>query len=214
MKTDMAGSAAVMGIFKALEAWKPTCRVEGFIPVAENLTGGWAYKPGDILKSYRGITIEIDNTDAEGRLALADALAYAVDTVNPDAIVDFATLTGACVIALGHHATGMMGTDDHLAELIEKAGEITGERVWRLPLWNEYSEQIKSEVADIKNTGGRPGGAITAAAFLKEFVGDTPWIHLDIAGTASESPLSYAPHKELATGVGVRLLLEVLKHWA
>ncbi len=214
MKIDMAGSAAVMGVFKALEEWKPNCRVEGFIPAAENLTSGNAYKPGDILKSYKGLTIEIDNTDAEGRLALADALAYAVEKANPDAMVDLATLTGACVIALGHHATGLMTTSDDLADVITKAGEKTGERVWRLPLWDEFGDQIKSEVADLKNTGGRPGGTITAGYFLKEFVGDTPWAHLDIAGTASEAPLSYAPHKELPTGVGVRLLLEVLRNWA
>ncbi len=214
MKIDMAGSAAVMGVFRAIERWAPRCRVEGFIPAAENLTGGHAYKPGDILKTFKGITVEVDNTDAEGRLALADALAYAVDSIKPDAVIDLATLTGACWIALGNHATGLMGNDDKLAELLREAGERTGERVWRLPLWEEYGEQIKSEVADIKNTGGRPGGAITAAAFLAEFVGDTPWAHLDIAGTASEVPVSYAPHKELPTGVGVRLLLELLRAWA
>lgn len=214
MKVDMAGSAAVMGIFKALEKWQPKCKVEGFIPAAENLTSGWAYKPGDVLKSYKGITIEIDNTDAEGRLALADALHYAIQETKPDAITDLATLTGACVIALGHHATGMFGTGDELKKIISDAGEETGERVWDFPLWPEYSEQLKSEIADLKNTGGRPGGSITAAAFLREFVDDTPWIHLDIAGTANEVSLSYVPHKELGTGVGVRLMLEVLRRWA
>ena len=213
MKIDMSGSAAVMGVFKALEHLKPKCRVEGFIPAAENMTGSNAYRPGDVLTSYRGITIEVDNTDAEGRLALADALAYAVDTVKPDTIVDLATLTGACWVALGNHATGMMGTDEKLVKLLSEAGDETGERVWRLPLWEEYADQIKSEIADIKNTGGRPGGAITAGAFLQEFVGETPWIHLDIAGTASEVPVSYVPHKELPTGVGVRLILETLRRW-
>ncbi|MFC2170781.1 leucyl aminopeptidase [Calditrichota bacterium] len=213
MKTDMGGSAAVMGVFKALDRWQPKCRVEGFIPAAENLPDANAYKPGDVITSYKGLTIEIDNTDAEGRLALADAIAYAVETVKPDSIIDLATLTGACVIALGHHATGMMGTDENLASILTEAGEQTGERVWRLPLWDEYSEQITSEIADLKNTGGRLGGAITAGAFLKEFVDDTPWIHLDIAGTADESPLSYSPNKKLGTGVGVRLLLEVLRKW-
>ncbi|MDP8207954.1 MAG: leucyl aminopeptidase [Candidatus Electryonea clarkiae] len=214
MKGDMGGSAAVMGVFKALEKWRPQCRVEGFIPAAENMPGGNAYRPGDVITSHKGLTIEIDNTDAEGRLALADGLSYAIETVKPDVIIDIATLTGACLIALGHHATGMMGTDDSLAELLTEAGEVTGERVWRLPLWNDYTKQIASEIADMKNTGGRPGGAITAAAFLKEFVGDTPWIHLDIAGTADEVPVSYAPHKKLPTGVGVRLILEVLNKWA
>ncbi|MFH0882433.1 MAG: leucyl aminopeptidase [bacterium] len=214
MKIDMAGSAAVMGIFKALEKWKPRCKVEGFIAAAENMADGNAYRPGDVLTSLKGLTIEVDNTDAEGRLTLADALTYAAKTVKPNAMIDMATLTGACWIALGNHATGMMGTDDKLAEVLSRAGEETGERVWRLPLWEEYTEQISSEIADIKNTGGRPGGAITAGAFLKEFVNDVPWIHLDIAGTASEVPVSYVPHKELPTGVGVRLVLETLRHWA
>ncbi len=214
MKTDMCGAASVLGVFKALEKWKPGCKVHGFIPAAENLTNGWAYKPGDVLTSYKGITIEVDNTDAEGRLAMCDALAYAVDTVKPDAILDIATLTGACVIALGHHGTGMFTNSDELAEVFEAASEPTGERVWRLPIWEEYSEQIKSQVADIKNTGGRPGGASTAAVFLMEFVDDTPWIHLDIAGTASEQSYSYVPSKQYATGAGVRLMLEALKRWS
>jgi len=214
MKIDMAGSAAVLGFFKSIGQIKPNCRIEGFVAAAENMTGSFAYRPGDILKSYKGLTIEVDNTDAEGRLTLADALAYANEVAKPDAIIDLATLTGACWIALGHHATGLMGTSDELAKELSKAGFKTGERVWELPIWEEYEEQISSEVADLKNTGGRPGGAITAAAFLKEFVDDTPWVHLDIAGTASEVPVSYAPHKELPTGVGVRLLLEFVKNWS
>ncbi len=214
MKVDMGGSATVMGVFKALDKWQPKCRVEGFIPAAENMPGGNSYRPGDVLTSHKGITIEIDNTDAEGRLAMADALSYAIDTVKPDAMIDVATLTGACAVALGSHATGMMGTDDNMAELLEAAGEVTGERVWRFPLWEEYTEQISSQIADIKNTGGRWGGAITAGAFLKEFVGDTPWIHLDIAGTANDVSLSYVPNKKLPTGVGVRLLLDFLRRWA
>jgi len=213
MKIDMAGSAAVMGIFKVLNQWKPDLRVEGFIGAAENMTGSFAYRPGDILTSYKGLTIEVDNTDAEGRLTMADALAYAVEKANPDAIIDLATLTGACWIALGHHATGLMGTSNELRDLLAESGTLTGERVWELPLWDEYSEQIKSEVADMKNTGGRPGGASTAGAFLKEYVDDVPWVHLDIAGTASEVPVSYVPHKELATGVGVRLLLDFMRRW-
>ncbi len=214
MKVDMGGSAVVMGIFKALDAWKPNCRVEGFIPAAENMPSGNAYHPGDVIKSYRGLTIEIDNTDAEGRLILADALAYAIDTTKPDALIDFATLTGACVVALGEHATGLMSNDDNLANLVASAGEAVGERTWRLPLWNEYTKQLKSEIADLKNTGGKSAGAITAAAFLKEFVANTPWVHLDIAGTAFEvTATSYVPHKELPTGVGVRTILEFLRRW-
>lgn len=214
MKVDMGGSAAVMGIFKSLPAWGAKCRVEGFIPAAENMPGSKAYRPGDVLKSYAGLTIEIDNTDAEGRLALADALAYAVDTAKPAAMIDFATLTGACVIALGEHATGMMANNDDLAELLSKSGNVTGERVWRLPLWEDYKKQIKSKIADLKNTGGRPAGSITAGKFLEAFVGDVPWVHLDIAGTVNEVTLSYVPGKEIATGVGVRLILDFLKKWA
>ncbi len=214
MKIDMSGSASVLGVFKALERWQPGCRVHGFIPAAENLVGGWAYKPGDILTSYKGLTIEIDNTDAEGRLAMCDALAYAVETIKPDAILDIATLTGACMIALGHHGAGLFTNDDALYDVFNAASDPTGERVWRLPLWEEFDDQIKSEVADIKNTGGRPGGASTAAVFLQEFVGDTPWVHLDIAGTASGQSYSYTPHKQLGTGVGVRLILEALTRWA
>lgn len=214
MKIDMGGSAAVMGIFKSIEDWKPNCRVEGFIPAAENMTGDFAYHPGDVLTTYKGLTVEVDNTDAEGRLAMCDALAYAVDTVKPDAIFDIATLTGACWIALGTHATGMLGTSKELFDILRDVGDETGERVWELPLFEEYTEQISSEIADLKNTGGRPGGASTAAAFLKEFVGDVPWVHLDIAGTASETTTSYTPHKELATGVGVRLMLAFMKKWA
>jgi leucyl aminopeptidase len=214
MKGDMAGSAAVMGVFHAIKNIKPDCIVHGFIGAAENMTGGLAYHPGDVVTTYKGLTIEVDNTDAEGRLTLADALAYAVEKVSPDAIIDIATLTGACWIALGHHATGMMGTDEKMMKLLEKVGQKSGERVWRLPLWDDYKDQIKSEIADMKNTGGRPAGATTAGLLLKEFVDDTPWVHLDIAGTSNESPLSYCPHKELGTGVGVRLILEMLNEWA
>lgn len=214
MKIDMAGSATVMGVFKALERIRPKCRVHGFIPAVENMTDGASFRPGDIVTAYNGLTIEIDNTDAEGRLALADALAYAVETFKPDAIVDLATLTGACVTALGHWCSGLMSNDDALSGVLFEAGEATGERVWRLPLWHDYREQIKSEIADLKNTGGRPAGPITAGKFLEEFVGDTAWAHFDIAGTASEGPFSYTPHKELGTGVGVRLLLEALQRWA
>jgi len=214
MKIDMCGSAAVMGLFKVVELWNPPCRIDGFIAAAENLASCSAYKPGDILTSYKGLTIEVDNTDAEGRLTLADALSYAEETENPDLIIDIATLTGAIGVALGKHATGMFTDADDIAELLINSGEIVGERVWRMPLWKEYLRQLKSEIADIKNTGGRQGGACTAAVFLKQFVDKTPWVHLDIAGTAFNVPLSYVPGKETPTGVGVRLILEFLRHWA
>lgn len=213
MKYDKSGGAAILGIIKALSILKLPVHVIGILPAVENMPSGKAYKPGDIIKHYGGKTSEIISTDAEGRLVLADAIAYARDVYKPKAIIDLATLTGACVIALGNHASGLMGNDDKLLRKIEEVSEIVGERVWRLPLWKEYYDQIKSEVADIKNVGGRPGGAITAAAFLGSFAEDTPWAHLDIAGTAwtqektAEKP--YIPKG--ATGVGVRLILELLK---
>jgi leucyl aminopeptidase len=211
MKFDKAGGCAVLGILKAVGELRLSHRVVGLIPATENLPGGKAYKPGDVLTASSGKTIEVVNTDAEGRLILADALVYA-KRYKPAVIIDLATLTGACVIALGSHATGMMGNDEALKARLRAAGEKSGERVWELPLWKEYEEQIKSDVADIKNVGGKEGGAITAAAFLKNFVDETPWIHLDIAGTAwttKEKP--YTPKG--ATGVGVRLVLQLLLDW-
>jgi leucyl aminopeptidase len=183
----------------------------GIVPATENLPGGRAYKPGDIISSLSGRTIEVVTTDAEGRLILADALAYAA-RFKPAAIIDLATLTGACVVALGEHVIGMMGTDDELKREIREAADLTGERVWELPLWEEYHEQIKGDAADFKNSGGRAGGAITAAAFLSKFTGDTPWVHLDIAGpacVAKDKP--YIPKG--ASGVGVRLLVQFLRNW-
>jgi len=180
------------------------------IPATENLPGGSALKPGDILKSYSGKTIEVLNTDAEGRLILADALAYASE-YKPEAVIDLATLTGACVIALGDDVTGMMGTDDELKKEINKAAEDTGELVWELPLWESYSELIKSDIADYKNSGGRAAGTITAAAFLSKFAGDYPWVHLDIAGPAwTSKDKAYIPKG--ASGIGVRLLVEFLRN--
>ncbi|MDO9527612.1 MAG: leucyl aminopeptidase [Syntrophales bacterium] len=210
MKTDMAGGAAVMGAIKAASDLKIPLNVVGLIPATENLPGGKAYKPGDILKSLSGQTIEIKNTDAEGRLILADALAYA-GRFKPKAIIDLATLTGACVIALGDNTIGMLGTDDKLKKRVRDAAEVTGERLWELPLWEEYHELIKSDVADLKNAGGRAGGTITAAAFLSKFVGDYPWVHLDIAGPAwlsKDKP--YIPKG--ASGVGVRLLVQFMRN--
>jgi leucyl aminopeptidase len=172
-----------------------------------------AYKPGDILTTLSGKTIEVLNTDAEGRIVLADALFYA-QRYEPNAIVDLATLTGAIIVALGNHAIGMMTNSDDVAARLTRAGEATHERVWRMPVWDVYTEQIKSDVADIKNTGGRAGGSLTAAAFLKEFVGDYPWAHLDIAGTAYTDRPARAYGSKGATGVGVRLLTQMLVDWA
>jgi leucyl aminopeptidase len=211
MKSDMAGGAAVMGAVMAAADLKLPVNIVGLIPATENLPGGRAYKPGDILKSLSGKTIEVISTDAEGRLILADALTYA-ERFKPAAIIDLATLTGACVIALGDLAIGMLGTDKELKDRIRNAAEKTGERVWELPLWEEYHELIKSDVADFKNTGGRPGGAITAAAFLSKFIGKSPWVHLDIAGPAwLTKDRFYIPKG--ATGIGVRLLVQFLKDW-
>ncbi len=211
MKSDMAGGAAVLGVIMAAADLRLPVNIVGLIPATENLPGGSAYKPGDILKSLSGQTIEVISTDAEGRLIMADALTYA-GRFKPAAVIDVATLTGACVIALGDRVTGMMGTDDKLKRKIRDAAEATGERVWELPLWEDYHEMIKSDVADYKNTAGRHGAAITAAAFLSKFVGDYPWVHLDIAGPAllaKDQP--YIPKG--ASGVGVRLLVQFLRDW-
>ncbi len=190
--------------------------VLGVFAATENLPSGSAYKPGDVFKAYNGKTMEIVNTDAEGRVILSDSLAYAAEQ-KPDAIVDFATLTGACRVALGDHATGLMSNNQTLADQLLAAGERSGDRCWQLPLWKVYGEQIKTAMADVRNTGGRPAGAITAGLFLKEFVGDVPWVHLDIAGTAyADGDQTYvAPYnpKPGATGVGVRLLWHFCQAW-
>ncbi len=212
MKMDMSGAAAVLGTLTAAARLKLPVHLVGLMPATENLLGGSAMRPGDIITHYGGTTSEVDNTDAEGRLILADALAYA-STFQPDVVIDLATLTGACVVALGMHATGMMGNDADLMGALKTAGEKTYERVWELPLYEEYEKQIKSDVADVKNVGGRWAGAITAALFLKKFVGKQKWVHLDIAGTAIlEEALPYAPKG--GSGVGVRLLVEYLKNLA
>jgi leucyl aminopeptidase len=204
MKFDMSGAAAVLGIFEMLGRLRPKARVVGLIPSAENMPSGNAYKPGDVVRSHLGKTIEVVNTDAEGRLLLADALSYA-RRYEPACVVDIATLTGAIVVALGHFATGVLGTDEKLVRELAKAGEAAGERVWELPLWDEYRELIKSDVADVKNSGGRWAGSITAGWFLREFAGEYPWAHLDIAGTAYTT--TEAPDGVRGpTGVGVRLL--------
>lgn len=211
MKMDMSGAAAVLGTFEAVSRLKLPVHLIGLIPAVENMPSGSSVRPGDILRHYNGKTSEVDNTDAEGRLILADALGYA-EKFKPAAVIDLATLTGACVVALGHYATGMMGNDEKLIEKLKTAGEKTYERVWQLPLYDEYEKLIKSDIADVKNVGGRWGGAITAGWFLKKFIGNYKWAHLDIAGTAIlEENGYYAPKG--GSGVGVRLLTEFLKAW-
>ena len=211
MKMDMSGAAAVIGTFDAVARLKLPVHLVGLIPAVENMPSGSSIRPGDVLRHFNGKTSEVDNTDAEGRLILADALAYA-EKFKPAAVIDLATLTGACVVALGHYATGMMGNDDGLMKKLEAAGETTYERVWPLPLFDDYEKLIKSEVADVKNVGGRWAGAITAAWFLKKFIGDYKWVHLDIAGTAIlEENSDYTPKG--GSGVGVRLLTELLSRW-
>jgi len=183
MKYDMSGGAGVIAALWAIGKLRPKLNVIGIVPSSENLPGPRAMKPGDILRAMNGKTIEVLNTDAEGRLILADALAFAVE-LGAAKIVDAATLTGACVIALGHAASGVMSNDDAFVERFLRLVDDVGERYWRLPLFPEYDQQIKSDIADLKNTGGRPAGAETAGTFLKNFVAGTPWIHLDVAGTA------------------------------
>jgi leucyl aminopeptidase len=209
MKTDMAGSAAVLGAMQAAAGLELPLNLVGIIPTAENMPDGKAYKPGDVVTSLSGTTIEITNTDAEGRLILCDALHFALQ-FRPAAMIDLATLTGACVVALGHEASGLMGNDRRLISSLKQAGERCGERVWELPLWDGYGEAMKSDIADLKNAGSRDGGSITAGWFLKQFVGSTRWGHLDIAGTAWVDKARPCSPKG-ATGVGVRLLIEYLR---
>ncbi len=211
MKFDMCGAAAVLGIFKAITEMSLPLNVSGIIPSTENLLGGAAYKPGDIITTYKGLTLEILNTDAEGRVILSDALAYAAEQ-KPAEIIDFATLTGACVVALGGQATGMMGTSDSIKEGLKTSGLHTHDRVWELPLFEEYQEQIDSKIADIKNTGGKEAGTITAACFLSRFVDDIPWAHLDIAGTAWNMKGTDISPVGGATGAGVRLVVDYLRN--
>jgi leucyl aminopeptidase len=207
MKDDMAGGAAVAAAMRALAILQAPRRVIAVIPMAENAVGGGAMRPGDVLTSASGITVEIINTDAEGRLLLGDALWYA-QQLGATHLVDVATLTGACMVALGRAASGLFGTPDGWAETVRAAGHRAGDRLWPLPLYDEYRDMMRSEIADILNSGGRWGGAATAAAFLSEFVKNRPWAHLDIAGTAwSEDRKAYQPKG--ATGVAVRTLTEL-----
>lgn len=213
MKYDMSGGAAVLGAMKALAMLDLPVNVVGVVPSSENLVNGSANKPGDVVTARSGKTVEIINTDAEGRLILCDALSWVVDHHRPRAMVDCATLTGACVIALGHHAAALMGTDDTLIEELRSAGETSGEACWPLPLWKPYRKQLESDVADLKNVGGRPAGSITAGWFLAEFVGDTPWAHLDIAGTAYGS--EERPYQRKGGfGFPTRLLVEWVRNRA
>lgn len=210
MKSDMGGAAAVYGAMQVVAELKLPVHVVGLVSAAENMPSSNAYRPGDIVTTLSGKTIEVLNTDAEGRIILSDALFYA-QRYNPDAIVELSTLTGAIIIALGPHAIGMMSTNQELADRLKQAGEASFERVWQLPLWNEYHEMIKSEIADLKNLGGRPAGSITAGAFLAAFVGDFPFVHLDIAGTAWFDRPTKPYENHGGTGVGVRLLTEFLR---
>lgn len=210
MKMDMGGAAAVLGAMQAVGELNLPLHVVGIICSAENMPSSTAYKPGDIVKALSGKTIEVLNTDAEGRIVLADGLFYA-QRYEPAAIVDLATLTGAIMVALGAHAIGLMGTNQELADRVLRAGEASAERAWQLPLFDEYREAMKSHIADLKNTGGRYGGAITAAGFLAAFVGDYPWVHLDIAGTAWTDQPARPYQARGATGIGVRLLVELLQ---
>ncbi len=212
MKYDMSGGAAVLGVFHALAALGAPCEIHGLIPATENLPDGRANKPGDIVEAMNGKTIEVLNTDAEGRLILADALAYAVAKVKPDTIIDLATLTGAVVVALGHELTGMFATTDELARRLQAAGEETGELVWRLPLLDVHKEQMKGRVADLRNVNsGQGAGSSAGAAFLASFAGAGEWAHLDIAGTAWGAEERDYVGGSTGTGVGVRLLLRYLE---
>jgi len=212
MKYDMSGAAAVLGMVSALPSLDLPFRLVGLIPSAENMPGGRALKPGDVVRAMDGTTIEVTNTDAEGRLLLADALGYA-RRFDPTAVVDLATLTGAIAIALGHLAAGLFTGDDALAAELMTAADRSGERLWRMPLWDDYAPEMRSDTADLVNSGSREGGACLAAIFLKQFARDLPWAHLDIAGTAWAT--TDRPHEPKgATGFGVRLLLEWLSRRA
>jgi len=208
MKMDMAGAAAVLGIMKAVARLKPSVKIHGLISSCENMTGPAAYKPDDVIRAYNGKTIEVINTDAEGRIVLSDALSYAVH-LKADEIVDLATLTGACMVGLGTYTAGLMGNNQKLIDRILKAAGCAGEKVWQLPMDDELRPEVRSDVADMKNAGSRWGGAITAAMFLENFVGDTPWAHIDIAGPAyNEKDSAWNPRG--GTGFGVRTVVSYI----
>ena len=211
MKTDMAGGAAVLGAMEAIGQLRPKVNIVAVIPSTENMPSGAAYKPGDVIKTMSGKTIEVLNTDAEGRVILADGITYA-KKLGASRIIDLATLTGAILVALGTVTTGVFTNDSSFLKDFEKSAKKAGEKTWQLPIFDEYKEQIKSQIADVKNTGGRNAGSITAALFLETFAEDTPWIHLDIAGTAYTSKETATTPKG-ATGVMVRSLVQIAKHY-
>jgi len=212
MKYDMCGGAAVMCAMQAVALEKPDVGVVAIVPATDNMSGSRALHPGDIISHYNGVTSEVVNTDAEGRLILADALAWGIEHFKPTCVLDAATLTGAVIIGLGHHYTGLVSNNDALVKAVEAAGNMAGEPVWRLPLNKNYEKQIESDVADIKNTGGKPAGTITAAAYLSNFVGKTPWGHLDIAGTAWEfTQKAYIPKGP--SGTATRTFINLVRNW-
>jgi len=210
MKNDMGGSAAVFGTMQAVAELGLPVHLVGLVPSAENMPSGRSYRPGDIVSTLSGKTIEILNTDAEGRVILSDGLHYA-QRYAPDAIIELSTLTGAVIIALGNIATAVMSTDQELADQLVSAGDATGDRAWQLPLWDDYREMVKSDIADLKNLAGRGAGSITAGAFLAAFVGDFPFAHLDIAGTAWLDAPKKPYHSKGGTGAGVRLVTQYLR---
>ena len=214
MKFDMLGGAGVLGAMQAIALLKPNVNVVGIIPTSENMPNGKAAKPGDVLTACDGTTVEVLNTDAEGRLILADALAYGVKTYKPDGIVDMATLTGACIMALGSYHSALISNNSKLTKKVQAASDLTGDPVWELPAHEIYEKQIKGDISDLKNIGGREAGTITAGLFLQHFVKDTPWVHLDIAGTGwNADRIPFYPKKG-ATGTGVRLLAELALNYA
>lgn len=214
MKDDMSGAAAVLGTIRAAEALGLKVNIIGVIPSVENAIDGMSYKPGDVFRSYNGTTVEITNTDAEGRLILADAISFGIKKFKPKRMIDLATLTGAVLVSLGEEAAGLFSNNEELCSSVQIASERTMEKVWRLPLFEEFKELLKSPIADIKNSANtRFGGSSTAALFIERFVGDIPWVHLDIAGVAYLSdPKNYHPTR--ATGFGVRLLIDLLERYA
>ncbi len=212
MKFDKCGGCTVIAVMKALSSLKLPVNVVGIVPAVENMPSATSYRPGDIIKMYNGKTVEVLNTDAEGRMILADALAYGIATYSPKAVIDLATLTGAAIIALGANVAALVGTGKQQTDKLRKLSEKTGEKMWELPLYEEFHDQIKSTFADIRNIGGRPGGAISAAAFLSNFVNSVPWTHIDIAGTAWTQDGTYerSYNPKGATGFGVRTLVKFL----
>ncbi|MBD3190233.1 MAG: leucyl aminopeptidase [Candidatus Heimdallarchaeota archaeon] len=212
MKADMTGGAVVIAIMQAIAQLQPNVHLIGIVPATDNMPSGRAYHPADVITSYSGQTIEVISTDAEGRMVINDALTYAAKNYKPKMMFDFATLTGSIYVALGEYATGYFANDEQVAEKLEEASKTSGERIWRMPLWDVYDEKLKSDIADMKHTGGRGGGAIIAARFLSKFVMDVPWAHLDIAGSmGQESNKGYNPKG--SKGPCVRLMIDLIRNW-